>query len=45
MILQKHMENSNELLMTEEEYSIAYQKIKEDITRDKTRVDFPVPLS
>ena len=44
MILQKHMENNNELLMTEEEYSIAYQKIKEDITRDKTRVDFPVAI-
>ena len=43
-ILKKHMENNNELLMTEEEYTIAFQKIKEDITKNKTSVDSPVAI-
>ena len=43
-MLKKHIENENELLMTEEEFAHAYQKIKEDITKNKTSVDCPVAI-
>ena len=38
------MKNNNELLMTEEEFSEAYQKIKQDITNSKRSVDSPVAI-
>lgn len=43
-MLKNHIENENELLMAEEEFTHAYQKIKEDITKNKTSVDCPVAI-
>ena len=42
--IKNHIQNNNELLMTEEEFFEAYQKIKQDITNTKKSVDFPVAI-
>ena len=42
--LQEYIQNQNELLMSEEEFSIAYQKIKKDITNSKMSVSSPVAI-
>ena len=42
--IRNHIQNNNELLMTEEEFSEAYQKIKQDITYSKKAVDSPVAI-
>ena len=42
--IQIHIQNNNDLLMTEEEFSLAYQKIKQDITNSKTPVSCPVAI-
>ena len=42
--LQNYIQNNNELLMSEEEFSISYQKIKQDITNSKTSVSSPVAI-
>jgi len=43
-IIENHIKDNNELLMTEEQYQNAYQQIKNDITKNKTRVDSPVAI-
>ena len=42
--IKNHIQNNNELLMTEEEFSEAYQKIKKDITSSKKSVDSPIAI-
>ena len=42
--INNHIQNKNELLMTEEEFYEAYQRIKQDITNTKKSVDSPVAI-
>lgn len=42
--LQSYLQNNNDLLMSQEEFSTAYKKIKEDITKSKTSVSSPIAI-